>query len=45
MKGRAEIGKGEEPFKKGVLSRGEKNMQKKEARALKVSWGCTSTSP
>lgn len=39
MKGRAEIGKGEEPFKKGVLSRGEKNMQKKEARATEGKLG------
>jgi len=43
MKGRAETGKGEEPFKKRAFSCGEKNMQKEEARALKVSWGCTST--
>lgn len=30
MKGRAEIGKGEEAFKKGDFSRGEKNKQKKK---------------
>lgn len=29
MKGRAEIGKDEEPFQKGAFSRGEKNKQKK----------------
>lgn len=38
MKGRAEVGKGEEPFKKGALSGGKKYAGKKEAQALKRSW-------
>lgn len=35
MKGRAEIEKGEEPFKKGALRGGKKYAERKETRALK----------
>lgn len=43
MKGRAEIGKGVEPFRKGAVSRKQRNVQKKEAGARKVSWVSIST--